>query len=79
MKNLCNYFVGKIPNGIKIHPDRMHMVYAIGCNVVIEHLQSRKQEFLVGHNNNISCISISKSGKYIATGQITHMGFKVNY
>lgn len=71
-------FDGKIPNGIKIHPDRMHMVYAIGCNIVIEHLQSRKQEFLVGHNNNISCISISKSGKYIATGQITHMGFKAD-
>jgi hypothetical protein len=56
----------------------MHMIYAIGCNVVIEHLQSRKQEFLVGHNNNISCIAVSKSGKYIATGQITHMGFKVS-
>lgn len=55
----------------------MHMIYAVGCNVVIEHLQSRKQEFLVGHNNNISCIAVSKTGKYIASGQITYMGFKV--
>jgi hypothetical protein len=69
---------GKILNGIKIHPDRMHMVYAIGCNLIIEHLQTRRQEFLVGHNNNISCIAISRSGKYIASGQVTYMGFKVS-
>lgn len=55
----------------------MHMVYAIGCNIVIENLQTRRQEFLVGHNNNVSCIAISKSGRFIATGQVTYMGFKV--
>ena len=53
------------------------MVYAIGCNIVIENLQTRRQEFLVGHNNNVSCIAISKSGRFIATGQVTYMGFKV--
>jgi hypothetical protein len=52
------------------------MVYAIGCNIVIENLQTRQQEFLIGHNNNVSCIVISKSGRYIATGQVTYMGFK---
>ena len=57
----------------------MHMIYAIGCNIVVENLQTRRQEFLVGHNNNVSCIAISKSGKYIATGQITYMGFKVTF
>ena len=72
-------FEGKIPNGLKIHPDRMHMIYAIGCNVVIENLQTHHQEFLVGHNNNVSCITVSKSGRYVATGQVTYMGFKVLY
>lgn len=55
----------------------MHMIYAIGCNIVIENLQTRKQEFLVGHNNNVSCIAVSKSGRFIASGQVTYMGFKV--
>ena len=55
----------------------MHMIYAIGCNIVIENMKTRKQEFLVGHNNNVSCITVSKSGRYIASGQVTYMGFKV--
>lgn len=54
------------------------MIYAIGCNIVIENLQTRRQEFLVGHNNNISCIAISKSGRFIASGQVTYMGFKAD-
>lgn len=71
-------FEGKVPNGLRIHPDRMHMIYAIGCNIVIEDLQTRKQEFLVGHNNNVSCIAVSKSGRFIASGQVTYMGFKAD-
>ncbi len=53
------------------------MIYPIGCNLVIENLQTRQQEFLLGHNNNISCVTISNNGKYIASGQVTFMGFKV--
>ena len=56
----------------------MHMIYAIGCNIVIENLQTRRQEFLIGHNNNVSCIAVSKSGRYIASGQVTYMGFKAD-
>jgi hypothetical protein len=70
-------FEGKVLNGLRIHPDRMHMIYAIGCNIVIENLQTRLQEFLTGHNNNVSCIAVSKSGRFIASGQVTYMGFKV--
>jgi hypothetical protein len=53
------------------------MIYPLGCNLVIENLQTRQQEFLLGHNNNISCLTISNNGKYIASGQVTFMGFKV--
>ena len=53
------------------------MVYPIGCNLVIENLQTRQQEFLLGHNNTISSLTISNNGKYIASGQVTYMGFKV--
>lgn len=69
--------LGKVPHGLKLHPDRVHMIYPLGCNLVIENLQTRQQEFLLGHNNNISCLTISNNGKYIASGQVTFMGFKV--
>jgi cilia- and flagella-associated protein 52 len=66
-----------VPHGLKLHPDRTHMIYPLGCNLVIENLQTRQQEFLLGHNNNVSCVTISNNGKYIASGQVTYMGFKV--
>ena len=66
-----------MPHGLKIHPDRTHMIYPIGCNLVIENLQSREQEFLLGHSDNITCLTISNNGKLIASGQVVFMGFKV--
>ena len=71
------YYLGRIPGGLKVHPDRQHLVYALGCTVVVEDIQTGKQEFLTGHSNDVTCISISKSGRYIASGQLTYMGFKV--
>ncbi len=29
-----------------------------------------KQEFLQGHNNRVSCVTLSRSGKYLASGQV---------
>ena len=40
-------------------------------------MNTKKQEFLTGHTNNVSCLAVSKSGRYLASGQVTHMGFKV--
>jgi hypothetical protein len=34
--------------------------------------------FFQGHDKDISVIQVSKSGKYIASGQQTHMGFQVS-
>ena len=73
-----NTVTGGVPSGLKIHPNRQHMIYPVGCTIVIEDLPGKKQEFLSGHSDNISCIAISNSGKYIASGQITYMGFKVS-
>ena len=81
----CKLFVyssfiltGTVPNGFKVHPDRQHVIYSVGCTVVVEDVTNKKQEFLSGHTNNVSCLAISKSGRYVASGQITHMGFKVS-
>jgi WD40 repeat protein len=46
--------------------------------VIIQELISKKQAFLSGHTDYISCLSCSLSGKYLASGQMTHMGFKAD-
>jgi len=71
-------FGGSIPSGLKVHPDRQRILFPVGCTVVIEDVGNKRQEFLTGHTNNVSCIAVSKSGKYIASGQVTHMGFKAD-
>ena len=68
---------GTILNGLHVHPDRQHIIYGLGCTVIIEDINTKKQCFLQGHTNNVVCITVSNSGKYIASGQITHMGYKV--
>jgi len=45
--------------------------------VVVENVATKQQEFLSGHTNTVSCVSLSHSGQFIASGQITDMGFKV--
>ncbi|CAH8436622.1 unnamed protein product [Dicrocoelium dendriticum] len=69
-------FNGKIPHSLNVHPDRQHFVFALGCTVVIEEINTHKQEFLQGHTNNIVCLDVSKNGALIASGQMTYMGYK---
>ncbi|KAL2611966.1 hypothetical protein R1flu_023658 [Riccia fluitans] len=35
----------------------------------------RSQEFLQGHDHRVSVVACSKSGKYLASGQLSHQGF----
>nr|XP_046266536.1 cilia- and flagella-associated protein 52 [Scatophagus argus] len=69
-------FNGHVFSGLRVHPDREHLVYPLGYTVVLRRIKDGKQEFLHGHTNNVSCISVSKSGSYIASGQVNFMGFK---
>uniref|UniRef100_A0A1I8H039 Cilia- and flagella-associated protein 52 n=3 Tax=Macrostomum lignano TaxID=282301 RepID=A0A1I8H039_9PLAT len=71
-------FNGSFQGSFNVHPDKQHLVYSIGSTLVIEEIQSSKQCFLHGHHSDIACITISKSGRFIASGQITHMGFKAD-
>lgn len=64
-------------SGLRVHPDREYLIYPLGSTVVLKRIKDGKQEFLHGHTNNVSCISVSKSGSYIASGQVNFMGFKV--
>nr|XP_008994774.1 cilia- and flagella-associated protein 52 isoform X3 [Callithrix jacchus] len=71
-------FNGHVPAGLKCHPDQEHLIYPLGCTVLIQAINTQGQNFLQGHNNNVSCLAISKSGEYIASGQVTFMGFKAD-
>ncbi|XP_021270320.1 cilia- and flagella-associated protein 52 [Numida meleagris] len=71
-------FNGHIPCGLICHPDKKHLLYPLGCTVVIQDLASKKQTFLHGHTNNVSCVVVSSSGNYVASGQVTFMGFKAD-
>ena len=46
--------------------------------MVIQELDSKKQTFLHGHTNNVSCVVVSGNGVYVASGQVTFVGFKVD-
>ncbi|KAL2087100.1 hypothetical protein ACEWY4_018159 [Coilia grayii] len=71
-------FNGHVFSGLRVHPDREHLIYPLGCTVVLKSFKTKKQNFLHGHTNNVSCVSVSKSGNYIASGQVTFMGFKAD-
>jgi hypothetical protein len=58
-----------------LHPDNEHILFPLGTTIVLRHIISRTQHFLRGHDNDISVITVSNTGKYIASGQKTHSGF----
>jgi hypothetical protein len=37
--------------------------------------RTHAQEFLQGHTDRVSALALSRSGRYLASGQVTHLGF----
>ena len=64
--------------GLILHPDNEHLIFPLGTTIVVRHIISRTQQFLRGHDNELSVIVVSNTGKYIASGQKTYQGFKVS-
>ncbi|XP_014340142.1 cilia- and flagella-associated protein 52 isoform X1 [Latimeria chalumnae] len=71
-------FNGQVPAGLIAHPDRENILYPLGCTVIIQSLKNKKQSFLHGHTNNVCCLGVSRDGTYLASGQVTYMGFKAD-
>jgi WD40 repeat protein len=47
------------------------MIYSMGSSIVLEDPDDKhRQEFLRGHDADISCIALSPSGELIASGQV---------
>ncbi|EER17966.1 WD-repeat protein, putative [Perkinsus marinus ATCC 50983] len=68
-------FKGAVIDGMQLHPDNKHLLYPLGCTVVVRNLIERTQDFMVGHDNQVNCITISDDGAFVASGQKTFMGF----
>lgn len=70
-------FNGSVSSGLILHPGDQHIIYPLGSTIVVKHLTENTQTFLQkdGHNRQISCLAISSTGKYLASGQESYMGF----
>ena len=63
-------FAGSLRNCLQFHPNGRDIVYAAGgCVVVADLSDPHNQVFLRGHDDFITTISVSPSGRYIASGQ----------
>lgn len=70
-------FDGSISSGLVLDNDDNHLIYGLGSAIVVKNIQKKTQRFLHkdGHDREISCLKVSNSGRYLASGQQTHMGF----
>uniref|UniRef100_A0A1A8BCJ0 Cilia- and flagella-associated protein 52 n=1 Tax=Nothobranchius kadleci TaxID=1051664 RepID=A0A1A8BCJ0_NOTKA len=69
-------FSGHVFSGLRVHPDREFLIYPLGCTVILKNISDGKQQILLGHTSSVSCLSVSKSGSYIASGQVSSVGSK---
>lgn len=53
--------LGAIKCSLKVHPDKKHFIFPLGCKVSIMNRTTCKQEFLCGHTNQVSKVEVSKS------------------
>ncbi len=68
---------GTVRAGLILRPDDNTLIYPLGSTIVMRDLVSNTQTFLKknGHDRAVSCLALSPSGKMLASGQVTHMGF----
>ena len=59
-----------LPTTLHYHPTSPHFVYSAGGTVCVQSfLDPHDQTFLRGHDQDIVCMCMSKSGRWFATGQ----------
>ena len=71
-------FNGTVVDGLILHPDNETIIFPIGNQIVVRNVLKRQDQFLKGHSNYISAITLSNSGRYLASGQKTYSGFKAD-
>ncbi len=69
-----------MPQGLILHGDDQHLIFPLGSTVVVKNIVANTLRFLQDDSHEaaaISCMALSPSGKYLAAGQLTHIGFPV--
>ncbi|CAM9884207.1 unnamed protein product, partial [Phaeothamnion confervicola] len=69
---------GKVTGGLHVTPCGGYIVYPLGSVVVVRALKGGYQAFLEGHSHNVSCVAMSRDGRFLATGQMNHAGVKAD-
>ena len=70
-------FSGAVHSGLVLHPDDRHVLYPLGSTIVVKDLITGTQRFLQhGHDKPVAALRLEASGKWLATGQVTHPGFQ---
>ena len=63
-------YSGSVPGSLFAHPNGQDLIYAAGgCIVACDKSDPHKQTFFRGHDADITCLTVSKSGRFIASGQ----------
>lgn len=66
------HFMGTntIPQGALFHPDGQKYIFSSGaCVIIADLLDPNQQEFLRYHDDLVTCLALSSSGRYLASGQ----------
>ena len=71
------FFAGSVANGLFVDPAKKVAYYPLGSSVVVWPFGGGQKDFLTGHTYLIGSIDLSKSGKYLATGETDVVGTKV--
>ena len=63
-------YSGKIVNSVHLHPNATDYVLIAGASIIVGDINDpHNQHFLRGHDDQITCLSLSNNGKTIASGQ----------
>eukprot|EP00408_Alexandrium_pacificum_P055621 CAMPEP_0171260598 /NCGR_PEP_ID=MMETSP0790-20130122/55539_1 /TAXON_ID=2925 /ORGANISM="Alexandrium catenella, Strain OF101" /LENGTH=86 /DNA_ID=CAMNT_0011728935 /DNA_START=29 /DNA_END=286 /DNA_ORIENTATION=- len=70
LEHFCGYG-GKHMNTVRYHPQQAEtLIYAAAAAIIIEDVNDpHKQEFLRGHDAEVSALDVSLNGKLVASGQ----------
>ena len=71
-------FNGTVIDGLILHPDNETLIFPIGNQIIVRNVLTRQDQFLKGHSNYVSSMTLSNSGRYLASGQKTYSGFKAD-
>ena len=57
-------------------PQPARIVFTVGASLVVRDLETGRQEVHLGHSYPVSCLSLSSSGRYLASGERASLGVR---